>query len=204
VNRTELLSRAGQRGGNAPKHNWQEWERDIVRRDYEGTTRSAELIAAKLGVTRCAIKGQVQRMGIAMDKSPRWTRRELDLLEQLNGKYSISTIARKLHRSTNGVAIKLKRLKLSRWSHDDWFTKKEVSEICGVDHKKVQTWIDSGALRASFHNDRKPSKYGMAMWHIEFKDLRDFLIGYSGELLGRNTDIQQIIWIVSDYKVVNV
>lgn len=202
--RTELLSLAGKKGGNAIKHQWQDWECDIVRRDYDGTNRSAELIAAKLGVTRCAVKGQVQKMGIAMDKSPRWTKHELDLLEQMNGKYSITTISRKLHRSTNAVAVKLKRLKLSRWAHDDWFTKKEISEICGVDHKKVQSWIDSNALKASWHDGHKPSKYGMSMWHIELKDFRDFLIKYSGELLGRNTDIQQIIWIVSDYKVLNV
>jgi len=36
------------------------------------------------------------------------------------------------------------------------------------------------------------------MWHIEARDLKEFLIKYSGELVGRNTDIQQIIWLVSE------
>jgi len=193
-----ILSQAGKKGGVMPKHKWNDEEREIVRRDYKGTTKSADLIAMKLGVTRCAIKGQVQKMGIAMDKSPRWTKHELDSLEELGQKYSIETISRRLHRSLNAVAVKMKRLKLSRRSRDGWFTKKEVAEICGVDHKKVQTWIDSGSLKASWHNGNKPQKNGAAMWHIENGDLRNFLMNYSGELLGRNVDIQQIIWIVGN------
>jgi len=192
------LSQAGKKGGTAQKHIWTEEERTIVRRDYNGTNASAERIASKLGVTCCAVKGQVARMGIAMQKSPPWTDRELRQLEELVHRYSISTIARKLHRSHNAVAVKAKRLKLSLRNRDDWYTKKEVCEICGVDHKKVQSWIDLRALRASYHNGRRPSKFGMAMWHIEVKDFKDFLLNYSGELLGRNADIQQIIWIVSD------
>lgn len=193
-----VLSRAGIKGGKAPKHKWQEHEIDIVRRDYKGTNRSADLIASKLGVTRCAVKGQVQRLGIAMNKSPRWTEKEIELLEELIHKNSVTTIARRLNRSINAVTVKAKRLKLNLRSRDDWFNKKEVTEICGVDHKKVQTWIDSDALKASYHNGHRPSKNGMAMWHIEAKDFKRFLLNYSSELLGRNTDIQQIIWIVSE------
>lgn len=198
MNRAELLSQAGKKGGAAPKHTWTEDEKDIVRRDYRGTNKCAALIATKIGVTPCAVKGQVQKLGLAMDKSPRWTQQELDRLKKLAQKYSVETISRRLHRSRNAVAVKIKRLKISRRVRDDWYTKKEVAEICGVDHKKVQTWIDSHVLKASYHNGHRPSKYGMAMWHIEYADLRRFLIKYSDELLGRNTDIQQIIWIVSD------
>jgi len=192
------LSAAGKKGGTAKKHQWQEWEQDIVRRDYDGTNKSASSIAIRLGVTECAVKGQVQKLGLAMQKSPPWTDRELELLEELVHKHSVTAIARRLHRSANAVKVKATRLKLNLRSRDGWFTKKEVAEICGVDHKKVQYWIDVKALTASYHNGRKPSKFGMAMWHIKTQDLKDFLINYSGELLGRNVDIQQIIWIVSD------
>ena len=192
------LSKAGKNGGSAAKHKWQQYEIDIVRRDYKGTNKSADIIASNLGVTRCAVKGQVQRLGIAMPKSPRWTNEELEMLEELIPRYSIRTIAKRMHRSLNAVSVKAKRLKLRRRAREGWYTKKEVSEICGVDHKKVQTWIDSGSLKASYHNGHRPQKNGMAMWHIEEIDFREFLLNYSGELLGRNVDIQQIIWIVSD------
>ena len=179
------------------KHTWTDVERDIVRRDYNGTNASAERIATKLNVTRNAVKGQVQKMGIAMQKSPPWTEDELEQLADLVHRYPITQIAKKLHRSPNAVKIKATRLKLGLRIRDDWFTKKEVAEICGVDHKKVQSWIDSGALKAAWHTERKPQKNGMAMRHIELADLREFIVNYSGELLGRNIDIQQIVWIVA-------
>jgi len=195
--RKEILSLAGIKGGRAPKHYWTDEERNIVRRDYRGTTRSAEEIATRLGVTSNAVKGQVQSLGIAMQKSPPWTQREVEQLQELIHKYAVPLIAKRLHRSPNAVKIKATRLKLGLRARDDWFTKKEVCEILGVDHKKVQRWIDTGALQATWHNGRKPQQNGMSMWHIETEALRRFIIKYSGELLGRNVDIQQVVWIVA-------
>ena len=194
----ESLSLAGIKGGTAPKHIWTEEERDIVRRDYNGTNRSAGRIADGLGVTLYAVKGQAAKMGILQQKSPPWSDKDLEQLSELIHTYSITHIAKKLHRSANAVKIKATRLKLGLRFRDGWFTKMEVCEILGVDHKKVQVWIDSGALIATWHNGRKPSQKGMSMWHIETKALRDFIINYSGELLGRNVDIQQIVWLLTE------
>lgn len=191
-----ILSEAGLKGGHALKHKWIEEERDIVRRDYSGTNVSAREIASRIGVTFCAVKGQIQKMGIAQQKSSPWTPEELEKLSELIHKYSVPTIAKKLNRSTNAVKIKATRLKLGLRTRDGWYTKKEVCEILGVDHKWVQSRIDSGVLRASYHNGRKPQKKGMAYWHIEEADLREYIINYNGELLGRNVDLQQIVWII--------
>jgi len=196
--RRESLSKAGKLGGTAPKHKWTDAERDIVRRDYNGMNQSADDIAQRLGVTRCAVKGQVQKLGLAMQKSPPWTPKELELLAEFIHRYSVIGVARRLHRSPNSVKVKATRLKLQLRARDDWFTKKEASEILGVGHKKVQFWIDNGALIATWHNGTKPQKNGMAMWHIELKDLRKFIVNHSEELLGRNVDIQQIVWIVAN------
>ncbi len=180
-----------------PNHKWNDDDLDVVRREYAGTNLSAQMIAAKLGVTQFAVKGRVQLLGLAMQKSPPWTPEELEHLKEVVHKYSIHKIAKTLRRSDNAVKIKATRLKLCLRERDDWYTKKECCEILGVDHKKVQSWIDCGALVATWHTDRKPQKNGMAMWHIEAADLRKFILNYSGELLGRNVDIQQIVWIVS-------
>lgn len=179
-------------------HKWNEGEMDIVRRDYQGTNQSVERIAHNLGVTFFAVKGQLSLMGLLQQKSPPWSERELERLSELIHVHSIGSIARILNRSPNAVKVKATRLKLGLRARDEWYTKKEVAEICGVDHRKVQSWIDSGALKAIWHNGRKPQKNGMNMWHIEAKDLRNFIINYAGELLGRNTDIQQIVWLVAD------
>ena len=178
-------------------HRWTEDELEIVRRDYKGTNDSAQMIADSLGVTRHAVKGQAALMGLLQQKSPPWTGYELERLQLLIHQCSISQIAKILHRSTNAVKIKATRLKMGLRTRDDWYTKKDVCEILGVDHKRVQSWIDSGALIATWHNGRKPQKNGMSMWHITADSLKSFIIRYSGELLGRNVDIQQIVFIVA-------
>ncbi len=176
---------------------WTDAEVDILRREYKGTNKSAERIASKLNTTRHSVKYQVQKHGLAISKT-KWTDKELERLEELVHIYPVTKIAKIMNRSQNAVKVKATRLKLNLRARDDWFTKREIAEICGVDHHKVQKWIDSGALKASWHGDLKPQKNGCAMWHIELSDLKNFLVKYSGELVGRNTDIQTIIWIVKE------
>lgn len=178
-------------------HKWTEAEKEIVRRDYKGTNASAQKIADQLGVTFCAVKGQAQKLGVMRRKSPPWKAKEIKILKELVHHKSVGQIAKILHRSPNAVKVKAVRLKLNLRARDGWYTKAEVCEICGEDHNKVQKWIDCGALKATWHFDTEPSKQGMSCWHIEEKDLREFIILYSGELLGRNVDIQQIVWILT-------
>jgi len=179
------------------KHKWTDAERDVVRCGYNGTNNSADQLARELGVTRYAVKGQAQKMGLCQNKSPRWTNDELDKLYDLIHQYPIAQIAKRLRRTPNAVKVKATRLHLGLRVRDGWFTKREVCEILGVDHRKIQTYITSGVLKASWHNGRRPQKSGTASWHISEKDLRDFIIANSGDFLGRNVDLQQIVWIVS-------
>lgn len=84
-----------------------------------------------------------------------------------------------------------------RWADPStvWYTKKEVCEILGVGHKRVQSWIDDGQLKASWHHERKPSKHGLGAWHIEARDLKAFIRRYPEEI-GRNVDMIQIVEIL--------
>lgn len=79
---------------------------------------------------------------------------------------------------------------------DGWYTKREVGEICGVDHHKVQQWIDTGKLKATWEHGARPQKNGSASWHIEESDFRDFLYRRSCELTGRNVDLFQMVNIL--------
>ena len=200
----EMLSKAGKNGGSSFKHSWTDDERDIVRREYDGTNKTSHLIAARISymsgekITFYAVKGQVSRLGLAIDKSRRWTSKEVELLTELITQYAPPYIARKLKRSVNSVVVKSKRLHCSRRVRDGWFTKREVCEILGVDHLKVQKWIDSGELKAGFHGELKPQKNGMACWHITTEALRDFILHHSVELTGRNVDLFQIVAILTD------
>jgi len=193
----EKLSEAGIKGGSRPKHRWTDEERAIVRRDYKGTNANALEIADLLGVTMLAVKGQAASMGILQQKSPNWTQQELRILRENVHRKSIRGIAKMLGRSDNAVKIKATRFKLRLRTRHGWYNKLEVAEICGVDHHKVQEWIGSGALPASWHHGNQPGPGGSAAWHIEYEDLRNFLLAHCDELLGRNVDLQQIVWIVS-------
>ena len=194
----EALSVAGKHGGSALKHKWAESEKDIVRRDYDGTNNSAERIASRLGVTFNAVKGQVEKMGLAIDKSRRWSLKEEEELAELITQYAPTTVAKRLHRSVNSIVIKAKRRGLSRRYRDGWYTKNEVCEVLGVDHHWIQRRIDEGSLKASYHNGNKPQKNGGACWHIEEQDLREFIISHCGELIGRNVDLFTVTHIVLD------
>jgi len=198
------LVEAGIKGGSSHKHFWTDDERDIVRRDYDGHKASAERIASKLSdmagdtITFNAVKGQAAKMGILQNKSPDWTDLELEFLSEHIHEYSVVTIAKRLHRSVNAVKIKATRLKMGLRFRDGWYTKTEVAEIFGVDHHKVQKWIDTGALLAKWYTDRKPQQNGTAMWHISARALRDFIVNYNGELVGRNVDLFTIIHLLID------
>ena len=200
----EQLRVAGIKGGSARKHIWSEEEQGIVRRDYRGNRDSAQLIAIKLGVTTNAVKGQITKLGIALNTNRQhWDSKQDERLRELMGRYAAITIAKKMHRSVNSVVVRAKRLKVHARNRDGWYTKQEVCEILGVDHHWAQRRIDSGALNATYHNGHRPSKFGMAMWHIEEKDLRAFIRRYPQELCGRNVDLMQIVDLLAglDYRV---
>ncbi len=191
------LSEVGRKGGSALKHRWTEEELEIVRRDYKGTNASSQAIASKLGVTLAAVKGKAAVMGIMQVKSPAWTEAEEETLAELITRYAPHFIAKKLHRSVNAVVVKSKRMGLSRRCRDGWFTKKEVCELLGVDHKKIQGYIDRGKLKASWHGELKPQQNGTAMWHINAGDLREFIIKNIGAFQGRNVDLLLIVWLIN-------
>ena len=192
------LVNAGIKGGSAPKHRWTEEERNIVRREYAHSRESAKRIAEYLGVTEFAVKGQVSAMGLGNhDNRHPWTPQEEIKLRRLLRRYGPRTVAKRMHRSLNSVVIKSKRLNIKRRTRDGWFTKKDVCEILGVDHRWVQARIDSGALKAYYHYGTKPSKYGMSAWHIEEADLKEFIRRYPQELIARNLDMIMIVDILA-------
>jgi len=179
-------------------HKWTEEERDIVRRDYMGTNDSAKSISTNLHVSFNAVKGQVQKLGICTkDKRP-WTRDEITKLTDMARSVHPKVIATKLGRTETAVRLKAKRLRLFKRYRDGWFTKAEVAEILGVDHKKVQSWADNGWLvMKSYNPDCHPQKGGGAFWQIKDKALRDFLRSHPSELQGRNVDMVMVVEILA-------
>jgi len=177
---------------------WIDEEREIVRRDYAYTNASAQAIAGRLDRTMASVKGQVQRMGIAKRTDRRyWTPEQDERLAELITRYAPGKVAKLMGRGVNSVVIRSKRLAISRRVRDGWFTKKEVCEILGVDHKWLQRRIDGGQLKASWHNGRKPTNCGSACWHIEEKDLKELIRRYPQDLNARNLDLIVVVDILA-------
>lgn len=183
---------------NMKQHKWTDEEREIVRRDYKGTHASASEIGRRLGVSRHAVAGQVYILGIATrtDRHP-WDPEQDDQLRELIPRCAPRTIAMKMHRSTNSVVVRAQRLGLSRRIRDGWFTQTEACAILGVDSHWLQRRIESGQLKATYHNGCRPNRPGLSMWHIEQKDLKSFICRYPQDLTGRNVDMIAIVEILA-------
>ena len=138
-------------------------------------------------------------MGIAKSDDRRsWTPQEKEKLEKLIPQFCPRLIAKKMHRSLNSVVVMAKRLNAPKRVREGWFTKREVCEILGHDHKWVQARIDSGALKASSHYGGTPTQKGMSAWHIEEHDLVRYIREYPQELVGCNIDIIMIVDLLAE------
>ncbi len=189
------------------RHRWTQEERDIVRRNYRHTQASRRELAYRLSevagerITEFAVAGQVSIMGLAKrDDRHRWTPDEEERLVDLIARYNPRRIAIMMHRSINSVVVKAQRLHASRRVRDGWFTKAEVAEILGTDHKWVQRRIDNGAIIASYHHDRKPSQNGSGSWHIEASALKSYIRRYPDELTSRNVNLPLIVELLVGIK----
>lgn len=175
-------------------HRWTEEEIGVVRRDYAQNRASLRDIANHLGVSEHTVAHQVDKLGLRKRPERKsWTLKEDDYLREVANELSPNQIAKKMKRSVNSVVVRMKRLKLHRRYRNGWYTKNEVCEILGVDHKFVQTRINRGELKAYPHNGSIPKQYGGACWHIKEENLKEYILEYPHELNGRNVDLIQII-----------
>lgn len=181
-----------------PFHHWTDDEREIVRRDYRHTHRSARELGARFGRSEFAVRGLVSRMGLCGHRNRRaWSDAEDERLRALMERYATLTVARRMRRSVCSVVTRAKRLGISRRSRFGWYTKTEVCLVLGVDHHWLQRRIDSGALPATWHNGRRPEWGSNASWHIAQEDLRCYIRQYPEELNGRNLDVVQVVEILA-------
>ena len=76
---------------------------------------------------------------------------------------------------------------------DGWYTLNETCEILGKDAAWIIKRIENGALKATRRNLNPKTGH----WHIERKDLRDFIRKYPEDLTGRNVGLVQIVEILT-------
>src|SRR6266850_3731941 len=110
-----------------------------------------------------------------------WAQAELDRLENLVGRLSSATIAKRLRRPESSVVNKLKRLGTSRRVRDG-YTMRELELCLGEDHHKIAGWIKNGWLRDRLQGTRRHDGNRNDIHRIREKDILTFIRNYPQEL----------------------
>lgn len=80
----------------------------------------------------------------------KWSKEELERLEDLSGKYPLSNVARLLGRSENAVYIKQQRLGIGGFlNNTDMISRNMLSKIMGVEGRTVMRWERHGLKRVN-------------------------------------------------------
>jgi len=134
------------------------------------------------GLPRWYIKRQAARLGLTMhmDRRP-WTRTELELLENMVGRVSSATIAKRLRRPESSVVNKLKRVGTSRRVRDR-YTMHELELCFGEDHQKISGWIKNGWLQDRLRETRRRNCNGKDIHRIREDDIVDFIRNHPQEI----------------------
>lgn len=93
--------------------------------------------------------------------SRRWTKEEIEFLEEKWSYTSVSAIAKKLNRTETAVIIKAKRLKLgSAYTSGEYINANQIAKLLKIDrHTVTDYWIAKCGLKAKKKVMRK--KFGM-------------------------------------------
>jgi hypothetical protein len=125
---------------------WTDEELTFLRENW-GKLPRAEL-ARRLNRSIPSINDKAGTLGLRRKKELRWTPEDITFLRENWGKLSICQLAKKLNRTKHGILVKSKRLKLGPVQDRSCFNKREICGLLGVDHRKVDRWIQAGLLKA--------------------------------------------------------
>jgi hypothetical protein len=172
--------------GSKPKYTWQPGYDAYLKAQYFGGLNRRFRVLNRMirltGLPRWYIKRQAARLGLTMhmDRKP-WTRAELDVLDNLVGRVSAATIAKRLHRPVSSVTNKLKRLQISRRVREG-YTMRDLELCLGEDHRKIGGWIKNGWLQDRLQGTRRHDGNGRDIHRIRETDILEFLRNHPQEI----------------------
>src|SRR5260370_17315018 len=134
------------------------------------------------GWARWYIERRGARLGVAVRIDRRtWMSKEMELLENLGGRVSSATIAKRLRRPESSVVNKLKRLGTSRRVRSG-YTMRELELCLGEDHHKIADWITNGWLQDRLQGTHRHNGNGNDIHRIREKDILDFIRTHPQEI----------------------
>jgi hypothetical protein len=183
---SSLQCGARRQRNSEPKYTWRpEYDAYLREHYFGGLNRRFQVLNQMIrqtGLPRWYIKRQAARLGLTMhmDRRP-WTRAELEVLENLVGRVSSATIAKRLHRPESSVVNKLKRLGTS-WRVRDGYTMHELEMCLGEDHHKIAGWMRNGWLQDCLQGTRRHDGNGNDIHRIREKDILNFIRDHPQEI----------------------
>lgn len=122
---------------------------DVERDGRVEMKRVIAQLAALTGRSRQNCRRFARRLGV-MDKQPyqEWTKSDQQQLLELISKHPACEVARRMRRSPGSVRAMLHRLGASAQMGHDWFTIYTLAEALHTRGSVVQSWINSGWLKA--------------------------------------------------------
>jgi hypothetical protein len=172
--------------GTTRKYTWRpEYDAYLRAQYFGGLNRRFRVLNRMIrltGLPRWYIKRQAARLGLTMhmDRKP-WTRAELDVLDDLVGRVSAATIAKRLHRPVSSVTNKFKRLQISRRVREG-YTMRDLELCLGEDHRKIAGWIKRGWLQDRLQGTRRHDGNGRDIHRIREIDILNFIRSHPQEI----------------------
>lgn len=129
-------------------------ERDaIMVSRYDSNVRGrASEIAQRLGFPTWLVKRRAAQLGLSRltsgSRQP-WTTAEEEILATWAGRRTLEQIRKRFfrHRTLTSLALKVKRMKLSRRVDPEGYTLTELQEAMGHDHRLIHRWVREGRLK---------------------------------------------------------
>jgi hypothetical protein len=197
LNRAHQLKLKAKRPPNR-KYYWTAEQDALLKERYNSQPRRIdELVRALPMYPRWAIKKRATVLGIARTKEPNWTKKDKRFLAKWLPRRSIEWIARKLNRTVTAVALKAKRLKITKSGAG--YTACGLAFGLGVDDHKVTQWIQKGLLTAARRETRRRGGQNGDYWYIDPRDIREFIKNNPDEVSFRNADKRFLIKILTTH-----
>jgi hypothetical protein len=155
------------------KYTWTPERDAILRERYNSRRGTAAKIAASFGWPKWVVTKRAGQMALTTAPSHRvpWTPGEERFLSENLGERHLHWLAQRLRRPASAVALKIKRMHLSRrWRSG--YTLRDLGMALGEEHRKITRWIDAGRLRAERRGASSGPRDG---WHITDGAVLDFL-----------------------------
>lgn len=156
---------------------------EAIRRVYQGTPSDGAIdhLAMSCARPRWWVSRRAAALGFVAPrfKDPEWTPAELEIVEAMAHRSSISIVralARKGYRRTaTAITVKLKRLGTDR-TDPDHYTATTLAGMMGVDATTVSGWIEKGWLAAKRRGTARTPVQGGDMWWISRRAVRRFVV----------------------------